>query len=76
MKFYILGGLPGSGKSTTCRVLKNTENCFPVSSDSIRLALNAGNPGLLHARLALAAATGHALCRGLNLLGIDAPDRM
>lgn len=42
MKFFILGGLPGSGKSTTCQRLKALENCFPVSSDSIRLALNAG----------------------------------
>lgn len=42
MKFFILGGLPGSGKSTTCQRPKAQENCFPVSSDSIRLAINAG----------------------------------
>lgn len=38
--------------------------------------LTAGNPGLLGARLALAAATGWALRQGLNLLGMDAPERM
>lgn len=39
---YILGGLPGSGKTTTCRGLKDQKRCFVVSSDALRLALNAG----------------------------------
>jgi predicted kinase len=42
MTLYILGGLPGSGKTTTCRRLKDQERCFVVSSDALRLALNAG----------------------------------
>lgn len=42
MKFFILGGLPGSGKSTCARELKKQEHCFVVCPDAIRRALNAG----------------------------------
>ena len=42
MKFYMLAGLPGSGKSTTAKRLKEEENCFIISSDNFRLALNSG----------------------------------
>lgn len=41
-KFFLLAGLPGSGKTTTAIKLKEHEDCFVVSSDSIRLALNGG----------------------------------
>jgi predicted kinase len=41
-EFYILAGLPGSGKSTYARRLKSERGTFVVSSDTIRLALNAG----------------------------------
>jgi predicted kinase len=41
-EFYILAGLPGSGKSTYARRLKSEQGTFVVSSDMIRLALNAG----------------------------------
>jgi predicted kinase len=40
--FAILMGLPGSGKSTAARKLKAERGFFVVSSDSLRLALNAG----------------------------------
>jgi predicted kinase len=42
MKFFILGGLPGSGKSTYARELRQQERCFVVSPDMIRRALNSG----------------------------------
>ena len=42
MKFFILAGLPGSGKSTYARELKQQEQCFVVFPDMIRCALNAG----------------------------------
>ena len=42
MKFFILGGLPGSGKSTYAKELKRQEHCFVVCPDAIRRALNAG----------------------------------
>ena len=42
MKFFILGGLPGSGKSTYAKALKQREHCFVVCPDAIRRALNAG----------------------------------
>src|SRR5262249_2897168 len=41
-EFVILAGLPGSGKSTLARRLKAEQGFFVVSSDAIRLALNAG----------------------------------
>jgi predicted kinase len=41
-RFAILAGLPGSGKSTLSRKLNAEEGFFVVSSDAIRLALNAG----------------------------------
>jgi predicted kinase len=41
-EFAILAGLPGSGKSTLARQLKTQRGFFVVSSDLIRLALNAG----------------------------------
>lgn len=41
-QFAILAGLPGSGKSTLARRLKSDEGYFVVSTDAIRLALNAG----------------------------------
>ncbi len=40
--FTILGGLPGSGKSTVAARLKAEFGCFVVATDSLRLALNAG----------------------------------
>ena len=40
--FVILSGLPGSGKSTHAKWLKSARGIFVVSSDTIRLALNAG----------------------------------
>lgn len=40
--FIILGGMPGSGKSTISRELKQQRGCFVVSTDTIRFALNAG----------------------------------
>ena len=41
-EFVLLAGLPGSGKSTLSKRLKSEQGFFVVSSDSIRLALNAG----------------------------------
>jgi predicted kinase len=41
-EFVLLAGLPGSGKSTLARRLKAEQGFFVVSSDAIRLALNAG----------------------------------
>lgn len=41
-EFVILAGLPGSGKSTYAQQLKSERGTFVVSSDAIRLALNAG----------------------------------
>jgi predicted kinase len=41
-EFLILSGLPGSGKSTYAKWLKAHRGIFVVSSDTIRLALNAG----------------------------------
>jgi predicted kinase len=41
-EFVILSGLPGSGKSTYAKWLKSERGIFVVSSDTIRLALNAG----------------------------------
>jgi predicted kinase len=38
----ILAGLPGSGKSTAARRLKADRGFFVVSTDGLRLALNAG----------------------------------
>ena len=40
--FAILMGLPGSGKSTAAGKLKVERQFFVVSSDAMRLALNAG----------------------------------
>ena len=41
-EFVILSGLPGSGKSTHAKWLKSERGIFVVSSDTLRLALNAG----------------------------------
>ena len=41
-ELFILSGLPGSGKSTCAKWLKSSRGAFVVSSDAIRLALNAG----------------------------------
>jgi predicted kinase len=41
-EFVILSGLPGSGKSTYAKRLKVERGMFVVSSDAMRLALNAG----------------------------------
>lgn len=41
-EFIILSGLPGSGKSSLARKLKLERGFFIVSSDMVRLALNAG----------------------------------
>jgi predicted kinase len=41
-EFVILAGLPGSGKSTYSKRLKSERGIFVVSSDTMRLALNAG----------------------------------
>ena len=41
-ELFILSGLPGSGKSTYAKCLKSDRGIFVVSSDTIRLALNAG----------------------------------
>ena len=41
-ELFILSGLPGSGKSTYAKWLKSDRGTFVVSSDMIRLALNAG----------------------------------
>jgi predicted kinase len=41
-EFIILSGLPGSGKSTYAKWLKSARGIFVVSSDTTRLALNAG----------------------------------
>src|SRR5262245_1710538 len=41
-EFVLLAGLPGSGKSTHAKRLKAEQGFFVVSSDAIRLALNAG----------------------------------
>lgn len=38
----MLAGMPGSGKSTRGRVLKQNEAVYVVSTDALRLALNAG----------------------------------
>lgn len=38
----IFTGLPGSGKSTVARELKTNRRFYVISSDAIRLALNAG----------------------------------
>jgi len=40
--FVIIGGLPGSGKSTKARKLRSEKKMFVVSTDQLRLALNAG----------------------------------
>jgi predicted kinase len=40
-RFIMLAGMPGSGKSTRGRELKLTEGVFVVSTDGLRLALNA-----------------------------------
>jgi predicted kinase len=40
--FILLAGLPGSGKSTIARQMKEEREIFVVSPDMIRLALNAG----------------------------------
>lgn len=42
MKFYLLCGLPGSGKSTTARRLHAETGAVVVSSDAIRLMLTGG----------------------------------
>src|SRR4051812_26744694 len=41
-QFAILSGLPGSGKSSLGKRLREVGGFFVVSSDGIRLALNAG----------------------------------
>ena len=41
-QFAILAGLPGSGKSSLAKRLHAEDGFFVVSSDGIRLALNAG----------------------------------
>ncbi len=41
-ELFILAGLPGSGKSTYAKRLKADRGTFVVSSDTMRLALNAG----------------------------------
>ncbi len=40
-RFIMLAGMPGSGKSTRGRSLKLKEGVFVVSTDTLRLALNA-----------------------------------
>lgn len=40
-RFIMLAGMPGSGKSTRGRDLKLKEGVFVVSTDALRLALNA-----------------------------------
>lgn len=41
-EFWILAGLPGSGKSTLSRHLKAARGVCVVSSDALRLAVNSG----------------------------------
>lgn len=41
-QFVIIGGLPGSGKSTYAQRLKSEQGFYVVSSDMIRVALNSG----------------------------------
>ena len=40
-RFIMLAGMPGSGKSTRGQDLKRNEGVFVVSTDALRLALNA-----------------------------------
>lgn len=42
VELAIIGGLPGSGKSTCARALRDKHGFFVVSADSFRVALNAG----------------------------------
>lgn len=42
LNFVIMSGLPGSGKSTLATRLQEERGLFVVSTDRIRLALNAG----------------------------------
>lgn len=44
MKFHLLAGMPGSGKSTTSQKIKaDSPNCIIISSDAIRTVLNNGH---------------------------------
>lgn len=45
-KFYIMVGVPGSGKSTYARELANKDNCIIHSSDAIRIELNGNQADL------------------------------